>query len=97
MRFWVPKMFTQEQLRVFNRTVYMTFGCKIHHIVDIVLCKQFVCKFPIANITLNKDTAFVVNIILDGAEISGICKRIKHDYLNVFVRILFVEEILDKV
>src|SRR5574344_2127837 len=87
----------QEQLRIFDRTVDMALGSKIHNIVDVVCSKQFVGKFPVPDVTMNKETAFIINIILDSSEITSISQSIEDDDFNVFILILFINQILYKI
>ena len=62
----------KEKLRVFNGAIYMTFGGEIHNVVDSVVFEQPVEQSTVANITFNEHATFVVDIIFDGAQVSGI-------------------------
>jgi len=75
----------------------MTLGCEIDHIVNVVLCKELVNQLPVTDVTFDKEAAFIVDVVLDGTEITSVSQGIKNDDLDVVVHILFVEQILDKV
>ena len=70
---------------------------KVDKIINIVLCKQPVDEFPVTDVTFHKHTTFTVYVLFDGAKISGICERIENDYLDIFVCILSVKQVLDVV
>ena len=85
----------EEQLRILYRTVYMTLCGEVHHIVDVVLCKQSVSKFAVTNVTTHKGTAFVVYIILYSSEVTCVSQQVKNDNLYLLILILTIEKILD--
>ena len=62
----------EEELRILNATVYVTLGSKVHHVVEFKFGKQFVGKYPVADVTFYKETAFVINVFSDGSKVSGI-------------------------
>ena len=87
----------QEKLRIFNATVYMALGRKVDHIVDIVLGKEAVEQLPITDVALYEEATLTVDVVFDGSQVSGVCQRVKNNDLNIFVLILSVEQILDKI
>ena len=75
----------------------MTLSCKVNNIINIVLSKQFIRQLAVAYITLYKEATLVVDVVLDGTKVSGIGQCVEDNHLDVFVHILFVEQILDEV
>lgn len=75
----------EEELRVFNTAVYVTFGCKVHHYIKAVFGKEAVKQPAVANITLYKIAAFIVNVIGNGAEVACISKQVEHHHTNVIM------------
>ena len=52
----------QKQLRIFNAAVNVTFGSEIHHIIKTILSKKTVYHITAANVSFDKDAAFVVDV-----------------------------------
>ena len=82
----------QKKLRIFNTAVYMTFSGKVHHIVEFELGKQFVSQYTVANVTLHKDTTFIINVFGDGTEVAGISQSIQYHKLDI---IMLCQNVLD--
>ena len=82
----------QEKLRIFNTAVYMTFSGKVHHIVEFELGKQFVSQYTVANVTLHKDTTFIINVFGDGTEVASISQSIQYHKLDI---IMLCQNVLD--
>ena len=70
---------TQEELRILDRAVYMTLGSEVHHVVDVVLRKQFISQLAVADISLDKEATLVVDVVLDGTKVSGIGQCVEDD------------------
>ena len=64
----------QEKLRILNTTVNVTFGCKVHNIIKLVLCKKFISQFTITDIAFDKLTTVMVNIPGNSSQITCISK-----------------------
>ena len=75
----------------------MTFCCKIHYVVNVVLGKELVGKSTVADVTTHEEATLVVDIVLDGSEIAGIRQQVENNYLYILILILSVKEILDKI
>ena len=75
----------------------MAFCCEINKIINVILCKETVNKLTITDVTLHKEAAFVVNVVLNCPEITCISQCIEDDNLDVLVLILTVKEILNVV
>ena len=76
----------QEELRIFNTAVYVALSCKIDDDVELVFRKQAVNKFPISNIALDKEAAFVVDVRSNRSKISGIREQVESDETVILVR-----------
>ena len=65
-------VYIQEQLWVFYRAVYMTFGSEVHKIVDIVFSKQLINQFSVAYVAFHKDASFVVYVFFNCTKIASV-------------------------
>ena len=62
----------QEELRILDTTVHMTFGGKIDYIIKCILGKQLICQFAVADVSFDKKATFVVDVAGDRSQITGI-------------------------
>ena len=84
-------VYRKEQLRIFNRTVNMTFCSKVYEIVNVIFSKELINKLTVTDVTLYKDATLVINIILDSTEVTSIGKCIEDNNLNFFIYILLMK------
>ncbi len=82
----------QEQLRIFDAAVHMTFGSKIHYIVKAVLSKKTVYDITVTNISLDKETAFVVNVFGNRSQVTCIRQSVQYHDFDIAV---FGQDVLD--
>lgn len=83
---------------VFYRTVYVTLGREVHHIVDVILGKQLVGERLIAYVTLYEEASFLVDIIFYRAQIAGVSECVENDNSQSFVvGILLMQQVFDEV
>ena len=87
----------EKELRILNGTVHMALCREVDDIVDIVLSKELVDELTVANVAFDEEAPLVINIILDRTKIACISERVEDDDLDILIRILFMQEILNEV
>ena len=87
----------KEQLRGFYAAVYVAFGCKVHHIVYVVLGKKAVGQFAVAYVSVYEYAPLAVYIVLYCTVVACIRQEVEHNYLDVFILILLVKKVFDEI
>ena len=75
----------EEQLRILYATVHMAFCRKIHHIVKLELCEQFIHQSTVADVSLYEETTFVIDIFCNRSQIASVCQSVQHHKFHVIV------------
>ena len=75
----------QEQLGVLDAPVDVALGGEVHDVVKLVLAEELVGKLAVADVSLDEEAAFVVDVFGYGAEVSGVGEGVEHDDAHVAV------------
>ena len=61
----------------------MALGRKVHHVVKLVLGKQFIGQHTVADVAFHKEAAFVINVVGNGSQVAGIGQGIQNHHLDI--------------
>ena len=75
----------------------MALGREVDKIVDVVLGKEVVEQFSVANIAFHEDATLTVDVLFDGSQIARVGQRVEDNHFNILVSILYVQQILDEI
>lgn len=67
----------QEHFRILDRTVYVTFCCKVHYHIRLLFLKQFVYCLTVCNACLYKTEIRVIHYRLQCRQITSICQAVQ--------------------